>query len=114
MGSLSNFHDTGNIIATIENRENPGQIIAIKYAAEDNAFVSSGIRAQLGCQEILIPVHLVAVDFQLMGTIIAAILEKISSAHEMERTFHYPSRLEVMGKVYTMTEYGDYMKMEEA
>ena len=102
------------IIGTIQNKDNPGQVIAIKYLKDENAFVTSGIQAQLGVTDILIPAHLVAVDFQLIGTIISAILEKVSQAREMESTFDYMSGFEVLGKTYTLSEYGTYMKLDTA
>lgn len=107
----TNLNNPDGIIGTIENRDKPGQSVAIKYFREQNAFVTSGIQAYFGEKEILIPAHLVAIDFQLMGTIVSAILEKISQAHEMETTFDYEPRFEVMDKVYTFTECGEYMKL---
>lgn len=106
--------DDGKIIARITNKDDPHQVIAIQYLREENAFVTSGINANLGMKEFMIPVHLVARDLELMGTIISAILEKISQAHETETTFEWVSTFEVLGKSYTFTEQGDYMKIEEA
>jgi hypothetical protein len=107
----TNLKDTDGIIATIENRDKPGQVVAIKYLRDQNAFVTSGIRTCFDEKEILIPVHLAATDFQLIGTIVSAILEKLSLAHEMETTFGYEPRFEVLNKVYALTERGEYMEL---
>lgn len=106
--------DDEKIIARITNKDDPNQVIAIKYLREENAFVTSGIVANLGVKEFLIPAHLVALDLELIGAIISAILEKISKAHETETTFNFVSTFEVLGKTYAMTEQGDFMKLEEA
>jgi len=96
MTSDTNVNDTDGIIATIENKDKPGQAVAIKE------------------KEILIPAHLVAIDFQLIGTIVSAILEKLSRAKEMETTFDYEPRFEVLDKVYVLTECGEYMELSVA
>ena len=111
MTSDTNLNDTDGIIATIENRKKPGQAVAIKYLRDQNAFVTSGIHAYFGEKEILIPAHLVALDFQLIGTIVSAILEKLSHALEMETTFDYEPRFEVLNKVYALKECGEYMEL---
>jgi hypothetical protein len=111
MASDTNPNDTDGIIATIENRDKPGQAVAIKYLRDQNAFVTSGIRTYFDEKEILIPVHLAAMDFQLIGTIVSAILEKLSRAHEMETTFDYEPRFEVLNKVYVLAERGEYMEL---
>lgn len=111
MTDQPNSDATQGIIATIENKDNPGQSISLKYISEENAFVTSGIQAHFGEKEILIPSHLVVINFELMGTIVSAILEKLSTAQDMESTFTYASNFEVLGKKYTMTEYGDYMRL---
>jgi hypothetical protein len=54
----------------------------------------------------------VAQDIQLIGTIISAVLEKMSRAGEMDTVFEYVSSFEVLGVVYTLREYGDYMKLD--
>src|SRR4030042_1295471 len=74
----SNLDSTDGIIATIENEDNPSQVIALKYLPGENAFVTSGIRTHFVEKEILIPAHLLVIDFQLMGAIVTAILEKLS------------------------------------
>ena len=102
------------IIGTIQNKDNPDQVIDIKYLKDENAFVTSGIQAQPGVKDILIPAHLVAVDIQLIGAIISAILEKVSRARDMDSTFDYVSGFEVLGKTYTLSEYGAYMKLDTA
>ncbi|MCD6296467.1 MAG: hypothetical protein J7M30_04870 [Deltaproteobacteria bacterium] len=114
MTSDTNLNDTDGIIATIENRDNPDQAIAIKYLKDQNAFVTSGIQTYFGEKEILIPAYLVAVDFQLIGTIVSAILEKLSQAHEMETTFDYEPSFEVLNKVYALKECGEYMEISVA
>ena len=102
------------IIGTISNRDNPEQEVAIKYLRRESAFVTSGMKTCFGMKEILVPVHLVAIDFQLVGTILSVILEMISHAREMNVPFHYAPSFEVMGKVYSITEYGEFMRMERA
>jgi len=114
MTSETSLNDTDGIIATIENRDKPGQGVAIKYLRDRNAFVTSGIRTYFDEKEILIPAHLAAIDFQLIGTIVSAILEKLSEAKEMETTFDYEPRFEVMDKVYALTECGEYMELSIA
>ncbi len=111
MTSETNLNETDEIIATIENRDKPGQAVAIKYLRDRSAFVTSGIRTYFDEKEILIPAHLAAIDFQLIGTIVSAILEKLSQAQEMETTFDYEPRFEVMDKVYSLTECGEYMEL---
>jgi hypothetical protein len=103
--------NTNGIIATIENKDNPSQIIAIKYLPDEQAFVTSGIRTNFDEKEILMPAYLVVVDFQLMGTIVSAILEKISEAQELETTFEYAPNLDVMDRSYTLKDYGEYIKL---
>jgi hypothetical protein len=99
-------------IGTIENKDNPSQKVAIIYLRHENAFVTSGIRTHLGMKEILVPVHLIAADFQLIGTIISAIMERISQARESKVDFQYAGRFEVLGRSYSLTEHGDFMKLE--
>ena len=103
-----------DIVATIENQENPSQNIAIKYLREENAFVTSGIKAHFDEKEILVPAHLVIVDLQLIGTIVSAILEKLSQARDRESTFDYVPQFEVLDKTYTLEESGKYMKLSVA
>ena len=109
----SNLDSTDGIIATIENEDNPSQVIALKYLPGENAFVTSGIRTHFVEKEILIPAHLIVIDFQLMGAIVTAILEQLSQAQDMETTFQYAHSFEVLDKKYAMTEYGEYMKLVE-
>jgi hypothetical protein len=99
-------------IGTIENKDNPAQRVEISYLRGESAFVTSGIRKHLGMKEILVPVHLIAKDFQLIGTIISAIMERISQARESNVDFQYAARFEVLGKKYSLTEYGDFMRLE--
>ena len=100
-----------NVIATIENRENPSQTVDILYVEDLNGFVSSGIQHLFGEKEILIPAHLVVSDFELMGTIVAGILEKLSMARDRESTFTYASSMDVMGRTYALETYGDYIRV---
>jgi hypothetical protein len=104
--------DHNQVMATITNRQNPEQSVKIKYLRAENAFVTSGIQAYLGMKEILVPVHLVAADFQLIGAIISAILERISLARETNASFAFANRFEVLGRTYRLAESGEYMKLE--
>jgi hypothetical protein len=101
------------IIATITNKANPSQVISIKYLRSESAFCTSGIQGYLGIKEILIPVYLVAKDLQLIGAIISAILERISQAAETGTGFVYAERFEVLGKHYTLSQEGEFMKLED-
>ncbi|MBW1851348.1 MAG: hypothetical protein JRJ15_07945 [Deltaproteobacteria bacterium] len=104
---------TNGIIATIENKDNPSQVVAIKYLPDEKAFVTSGIQTHFREKEILIPAHLVVIDFQLIGAIVSGILEEISQAQEVESTFEYAPGFEVLDQKYSMTEYGEYMRLFE-
>jgi hypothetical protein len=101
------------IIATIANTANPSQVISIKYMRSESAFCTSGIQACLGIKEILIPVYLVAKDLQLIGAIISGILERMSQAAETGMDFVYAERFEVLGKQYTLSVEGEFMKLED-
>ena len=108
--------DTGpagsnDIIATIGNKEDQTQNIDIRYLSDENAFVTSGIKLHFGEREILIPSQLVLVDFQLIGAIVSAILEKLSQARDMESTFDYAPQFNVLDKTYSLEEFGEYMKL---
>ena len=111
---MTESYDTDQIIATIANKNNPSEVISIKYFRSKSAFCTSGIQPFLGVKEILIPVYLVAKDLQLIGAIISAILERISQAGETGATFVYEKRFEVLGRQYTLTEEGEYMRLEDA
>lgn len=100
------------VIGTIENRVDPGQSVDILYWQEQNAFVTSGIAAWFAEREILVPAHLVIGDLELVGAIISTILERLSAASEGEGVFQYTPRMEVLGEIYAMTPYQDYMKLE--
>ncbi len=113
MTDQTDSNDQDNVIATIKNKDDPNQVIAIKYFQEENAFVTSGIETNLGEKDFMIPAHLVALDLERIGTILSAILEKISQAHERDTSFDYVSNFEVLGKTYRLTEHGDFMKLEE-
>jgi hypothetical protein len=101
-----------NLIATINNRQNGDQIVDILYVKDENAFVTSGIQACFAEREILIPAHLVITDLELMGAIVSAILEQLSAACESSQTFCYPPQFVVLGRSYTLTEQGPYMRMD--
>jgi len=111
--------DTGltgssDIVATIENDKDPTQSIAMLYLREENAFVTSGIKVYFDEKEILIPAHLVVMDFGRMGAIVSAILEKLSQAHDRESTFQYAPRVDALDRTYTLSAYGDYMRLSES
>ncbi len=102
-----------NVIAVIENRQNPSQNIEVVYLAERNAFVTSGIENNFGIREILIPAYMVIKDIRLIGAILSVILEKISLACETESIFHYVPEFEVLGQSYSLKELEGYMILEE-
>ena len=106
--------DATDIVATIQNEKDPSQSIRIHYVREQNAFVTSGIKAHFGEKEILIPAQLMVIDFQLIGTIISAILEKLSQACDRDSTFEYVPQFDVLGKTYALVPHGDYMRLSEA
>ena len=112
MGDSDEMNGNDQVIATIANKRNPDQVVAIIYLRNENAFCTSGIRSLLNMKEILIPVYMVANDFQLIGAIISAILERISVAKETGISFEYAHRFEVVDRVYTLSESGDFMKLE--
>jgi len=101
------------IVASIGNQTDPSQRIDIKYVRGDNSFVTSGIYTQFAEKEISIPGHLVVMDFQLIGAIIAEILEKLSQARDGETTFEYAPQLQVLDKLYSLEDEGEYMMLKE-
>ncbi|MFO7786072.1 MAG: hypothetical protein ACQET7_00945 [Thermodesulfobacteriota bacterium] len=112
MSSETSGDVPSQVIGSINNRDNPDQTIDLVYVSEENGFATSGIRTNFDLPEILVPAHLVAQDLQLMGTIVSAILERISRACEKDAVFQYASRFEVMGREYTFTPHGPYMRMD--
>ena len=102
---------SNDIIATIGNKEDPTQNIDIRYLRDENAFVTSGIKLHFGEREILIPSQLVIVDFQLIGAIVSAILEKLSQTRDMDSTFDYAPQFNVLDKTYSLEDWGEYMKL---
>jgi len=102
---------SNDIIATIGNKEDPTQNIDIRYLSGENAFVTSGIKLHFDEREILIPSQLVIMDFQLIGAIVSAILEKLSQARDMESTFDYAPQFQVLDKTYSLESCGEYMKL---
>ena len=105
--------DETDIVATIQNEKDPSQSIRIHYLREENAFVTSGIKVHFGEKEILIPAQLMVINFQLMGAIISAILEKLSQACDRDSTFEYIPQFDVLGKTYTLVPHGDYIRLSE-
>ncbi|VBB43988.1 conserved hypothetical protein [uncultured Desulfatiglans sp.] len=101
-------------IASIENKRKPGQVVDIRYVAEEGAFVTAGIEAHFAEKEIMIPSRLVLQDFQLMGTILSALLEKLSEAQDAEAAFSYASHFEAMGRFYLLKEGERYMHLSLA
>jgi len=100
-------------VAAIQNEKDPSQCIEIHYLREEGAFVTSGIRLHFDEKEILIPAYLVVMDFGRMAAIISAILEKLSEAHDRESTFRYAPRLDALDRSYTLSPYGDYIRLGE-
>ena len=49
-----------------------------------------------------------------MGVIVSEILEKLSRARDGETTFEYASRLQVLDKVYSLEDDGEYMLLSVA
>ncbi len=111
MTDHSNSDISEGIIATIANKDNPSQVVAVKYLPDEISFVTSGIQTYFGEKEIMIPAHLVVTDLQLIGAIVSSILEKLSQAQEKEGTFEYSPSFTALDKKYTLTEYGEYMKL---
>ena len=112
---IMNGKDMGRsnaVIASIKNNQNPDQSVDILYWREENAFITSGITTHFAEREILIPVHLVALDLHLIGTIISVILEELSRAAEKGGAFAYTPEFDVMDKTYSLTEEGAYMRLE--
>jgi hypothetical protein len=103
--------ESNDIIATIGNKEDPTQNIDVRYLSDENAFVTSGIKLHFDEREILIPSQLVIMDFQLIGAIVSAILEKLSQARDMESTFDYAPQFHVLDKTYSLESCGEYMKL---
>lgn len=112
MTSDTSGNAPSRVIASINNRNNPDQSIDLVYLSGENGFATSGIRANFDLPEILIPAHMVAMDLQLIGAIVSAILERISRACEKDAVFEYASRFEAMGREYTFSPHGPYMKLE--
>jgi len=102
------------VIATIENRNNPTQVVKIRYVKAENAFVTSGIQEHFRQRELMIPAHLVVANLQLIGAIVSAILERLSIAHETQVQFQYAASFQALGKMYTLTEYEEFMKLEDS
>lgn len=105
--------ESETIVASIANKEDPAQVVDIRYVREENAFVTSGIKQHFDEREILIPAYLVIKDLGLMGAIVSTILEKLSQALDREGSFEYASRLDALDKTYSVEKYGDYMRLSE-
>lgn len=112
MTSDTSGNASPQVIGSIKNRDNPDQTIDLVYIPDENGFATSGLRINFDLPEILIPAHLVARDLQLTGAIVSAILERISQACEKDAVFEYAPRFEVMGREYTLTPRGPYMRMD--
>ena len=97
------------VIGTIENHQDPDQSIDLVFLSEQNGFATSGIRSHFDLPEILIPVHLVAQDLNLIGAIVSAILERVSKAREQDTPFEYASRFQVMDREYTLEPKGEFV-----
>jgi hypothetical protein len=104
---------SGTIVGSIENQTDPSQRIEIKYVQGENVFVTHGIYTNFAEKEISIPGHLVVMDFQLMGAIVSEILEKLSQARDRETTFAYAPQLQVLEKLYSLEDGGEYMMLKE-
>jgi len=102
------------VLAVIENSANPDQAVEIKYLRDENAFVTSGIQEYFGEREILIPIHLAAADFPLVGAIVSSVLEKLSQALEKDSTFDYAPTFEVLDKTYSFAQDGEYVRLSLA
>jgi hypothetical protein len=102
---------TDTIIAHIENKDNPRQVVSIRYVRTRNAFVTSGIEEHFGMKEILIPAHLIVINFELIGAIVSATLETISKACEKETSFSYPNDFQVMERRYRLVDTGEYVEL---
>jgi hypothetical protein len=89
-------------------------VVKIRYVKAENGFCTIGFREYFGQREVLISTHLVAADLQLMGTILSAILERLSVAEESGVSFQYAQRFDVLDKSYTLTEWNEFMKLEES
>jgi hypothetical protein len=100
-----------DVIATINNANNPDQVVVIRYLKSVNGFVTEGIERIFGAKDLLIPAHLAIPEFELIGTIVSAILEKLSQAEDLGLEFCYAPVFEVLGRSYTLTEEGRYMKL---
>jgi hypothetical protein len=109
-----NLDPAHGVVATIENQENPSQVVQIRYLREENAFATVGIREYFDQREILMPAHLVSANLQLIGTIVSAILERISIAHEKQVPFQYAQHFTVLERAYTLKQYGEFVKLEES
>jgi hypothetical protein len=113
MGRPNNDDTQNNIIATIINTSNSEQNIDILYLKEKNAFLTFGINNFFAEKEILIPAYLGIGDFNLVGAIVSAILEKMSQVSDNDGYFEYPAQLVVLGCNYSLTEDGEYMILEK-
>jgi hypothetical protein len=99
-------------IASIENSRNPSQIIYLVYLRSENAFVTCGIQEHFAELELMIPAYLIMNDFQLVGSIISAILERLSEAKEKGGVFMYEPRFSVLDVTYSLAQYKGFMLME--
>lgn len=99
-------------IATIENSRNPSQVVHLLYLRDENAFVTFGIQEHFAEMELMIPAYLGVKDFQLMGSIVSAILERLSDAKDRNSVFVYEPRFRVMDVTYCLSQYKGFMLLE--
>ncbi len=99
-------------IATIENSKNSSQVVHLLYLKNENAFVTFGIQEHFAEMELMIPAYLLVKDFQLMGSIISAILERISDAKDRSSIFEYEPRFKVLEATYSLSQYKGFMLLE--
>ncbi len=101
------------IIASINNGEDPEEVVHILYVPSKNAFLTSGISRLFGKKEIMVPAYMVVKDLELIGAIISVILEDLTQARERNLAFNYGSGFELFGRKYILTERSDCMELGE-
>jgi hypothetical protein len=104
--------DPADAIATIENSRNPSQAVHLLYLRDENAFVTFGIQEHFAEMELMIPAYIAIRDFQLMGSIVSAILERLSDAKDRNSIFVYEPRFRVMDVTYSLSQYKGFMLLE--
>ncbi len=99
-------------VASIENSSDPSQVVYLVYVREENAFATFGIQEYFAEAELMIPAYLVVKDFQLVGSIISAILERLSDAKERGGVFVYEPQFRVLDVTYKLAPYKGFMLLE--